>query len=104
PGVPRFTIKEVELSLVCDSPVRQITTATSLLLPCVIQLFVPLITHSSPSFSAVHCIFPASLPVFGSVNPHAPIYSAVASFGKYSCFCISFPKARICPVHRELCA
>src|SRR5450432_357443 len=104
PGVLRGTINEVELPFFLGSPVLHITTATLLLLPCVIQLFVPFIIHSSPSFSAMHFILPASLPVLGSVNPHAPIYSAVASFGKYSFFCTSLAKLRIWPMHNELCA
>src|SRR4030095_3192150 len=97
-------IHAVALLCALDSPVLQIPTATSQLFPCVIQFFVPLITQSFPSFTAVHFIFPASLPVPGSVNPHAPIHSAVASFGKYFFFCSSFAKLKICPVQSELCA
>ena len=104
PGVPLCTINAVLLFFALGSPVRQITTATSPLLPCVIQLLVPLIIQFSPSFTAVVFILPASLPVFGSVKPHAPKYSAVANFGKYCCFCASLPKAIICPVHKLLCA
>src|SRR5690349_8443968 len=104
PLVPRSTIKEVELSRVWGSPVLQITTATSPLLPCVIQLLVPFITQSSPSFWAMHRMFPASLPVLGSVKPQAPIYSAEQSFGRYLFFCSSFPKDKMWPVHKELCA
>src|SRR5690606_35902380 len=83
PGVPLSTTNAVELFRVRGSPVRQITTATSPLLPCVIQFFVPLITHSSPSFTAVHFMLPASLPVFASVNPQAPSHSPVARRGRY---------------------
>src|SRR5690606_20235247 len=86
------------------SPVRQITTATSPLLPCVIQFFVPLMIHESPSRVAVHFIFPASLPVLASVNPQAPSHSHEARRGRYFCFCSSFPKLKICPVQSELCA
>src|SRR5690606_22897414 len=104
PGVPRSTMKAVELFFDRGSPVRVITTAISPLMPCVIQFFVPLITHSLPSFFATHFILPASLPVLGSVRPHAASHSPDASRGKYFFFCASLPKARICPVPRELCA
>src|SRR5687767_2827919 len=104
PGVLRSTINAVELSFLRGSPVLQITTATSLLMPCVIQFLVPLTTQSLPSLTAVHFILPASLPVLGSVNPQAPICSAVANFGRYLFFCFSFPNSTICPEHSELCA
>src|SRR5687768_15334497 len=90
PGVPISITNAVELFFVLGSPVRQTTTATLPLFPCVIQFFVPLMIQSSPSFTAVHFIFPASLPVFASVNPHAPIHSAVASLGNHLFFCSSF--------------
>src|SRR5688572_500703 len=102
PGVPLSTTKAVALFFALGSPVLQITTATSPLIPCVIQFFVPLMIQSFPSLTARHFILPASLPVPGSVNPHAPIHSADANFGKYFFFCSSFPKLRICPVQSEL--
>ena len=104
PGVPLSTIKAVELSFVLDSPVRQITTAISPLLPCVIQFLVPLITQWSPSFTAVVFMLPASLPVLGSVNPQAPSFSQVAKSGRYFLRCSSLPNANIWPVQSELCA
>src|SRR4249920_3924967 len=104
PLVPRSTTNAVELSFVRGSPVLAITTATSPVLPCVIQFLVPLMIQLLPSLVAVHFILPASLPVFGSVNPHAPIHSADASLGRYFCFCSSLPKLRIWPVQSELCA
>src|SRR5437588_985077 len=104
PAVPRSTINAVELFFALGSPVRQITTATSLLFPCVIQLLVPPMIQSFPSLTAVHFILPSSLPVVGSDNPHAPIYSQVASFGRYLFFCSSLANERICPVHKELWA
>src|SRR6266542_2486532 len=102
PGVPRSTTKEVALFFVRGSPVLATTTAMSPLLPWVIQFLVPLIIQLSPSFLAVHFMLPASLPVLGSVNPHAPIHSAEESFGKYFFFCSSLPKERIGPIHNEL--
>src|SRR6185436_10933204 len=98
PGVPFSTTNAVALSRVLGAPVLHITTATSPLLPCVIHDFVPLITQWSPSRTAVHFIFPASLPVLGSVKPQAPIHSAVASFGSHLAFCDSFAKLRMWPV------
>ena len=102
PGVPLSTTNAVELFFVLGSPVRQITTARSPLFPWVIQFFVPLMIQSLPSFTAVHFILPASLPVLASVSPHAPSHSAVASLGRYIFFCSSLANARICPVQREL--
>src|SRR6478609_5943570 len=94
----------VLLFLVRGSPVRVITTATSPLLPCVIQFLVPLIIHSSPSCTAVHFMLPASLPVLGSVNPQAPIQLPDAKRGRYLNFCSSVPKVSMWLVQSELCA
>src|SRR5436190_21826041 len=104
PGVPLSTINAVALPLFLGSPVWHITTATSPLFPWVIQFLVPLSTQSFPSLTAVHFMFPASLPVLGSVSPHAPIHSAVASLGKYFFLCSSLANFKIWPVHKELCA
>ena len=104
PVVPFSTTKVVELFFVLGSPVLQITTATSPLFPCVIQFFVPLITQSLPSFTALHFIFPASLPVLASVSPQAPIHSAVANLGNQVFFCSAVPNVKIWPVQSELCA
>src|SRR5688572_14576013 len=95
PFVPFSMMNDVELFFVLGSPVRHTTTAISPLLPWVIQFFVPLITHSLPSFTAVHFILPASLPVLASVNPHAPSDSPDASLGKYFFFCSSLAKLSI---------
>src|SRR5690349_621092 len=86
PLVPRSTTNAVALFFARGSPVRQITTAISPDFPCVIQFLVPLMIQLSPSLTAVHFIFPASLPVLGSVNPQAPSHSAVASLGSHLCF------------------
>src|SRR5690349_11761520 len=104
PCIPLSTTKAVALFFVRGSPVRATTTATSPLLPCVIHDLVPLMIHSLFFLTAVHFMLPASLPVLGSVNPHAPNHSPEASFGKYFFFCSSFAKVKICPVHKELCA
>src|SRR5690349_6452636 len=104
PAVPFSTIKDVMPRVFPFSPVRTITTATLPDLPCVIQDLVPLITQKSPSRVAVHIILAASEPVPGSVNPHAPIHSPVASLERYFFFCTSFPNSSICPEQSELCA
>src|ERR1700738_3594897 len=102
PGVPLSTTNAVALFLVLGSPVRQMTTATSPVFPWVIQFFVPLMIQFFPSFTAVHFILPASLPVLGSVKPQAPIHSAEASLGRYFFFCSSLPKLSKWPVQSEL--
>ncbi len=45
----------------------------------------------------------ASDPEPGSVSAHAPSHSPVASFGRYFCFCASFPNVRMCAVPSPLC-
>ncbi len=104
PFVPLSMTNAVALFFALGSPVLHITTARSPLIPCVIQFFVPLMIQLFPFFTAVHFILPASLPVLGSVNPHAPIHSAVANFGKYFFFWSSFAKFKMWPVQSELCA
>src|SRR5206468_6449364 len=95
PGVPRSTTKAVALFFALGSPVRQITTASSPLFPWVIQFLVPLITQFPPCFTAVHFMFPASLPVLGSVSPQAPTHSPLANLGKNLFFCSSLANSRI---------
>ena len=55
------------------------------------KVFVPLSTHPALARVAVMRALPASDPDDGSVNPHAPMNSPVASFGTYFFFCVSFP-------------
>src|SRR5580692_1408332 len=104
PGVPLSTMKAVALLRVRGPPVLATTTTVLPLMPWVIQFFVPLSTHSSPSLTAVQLILPASLPVPASVSPHAPSASPEARAGRYFCFCASDPHARMWPVQRELWA
>ena len=47
---------------------------------------------------------PASDPEEGSVNPHAPMNSPVASFGRYFFFCASFPARKMWFEHSDVCA
>ena len=104
PGVPRSTTNAVIPLESSSSPVLAKTTATSPVMPWVIQFFEPLSTQWSPSFFATHCIRKASEPVLASVKPQAPIHSAVANLGSHLCFCSSLAKDKICPVHRLLWA
>ena len=47
---------------------------------------------------------PASEPADGSVNPHAPINSPVASLLRYFFFCSSVPAMKIWFEQSEVCA
>ena len=47
---------------------------------------------------------PASDPAEGSVNPQAPMYSPLASFGTYFFFCASFPAIKMWFEHSDVCA
>ena len=52
--------------------------------PALVQkAFSPFTIKLLPEISAFVCVFPASEPAVGSVNPNAPIISPVASLGKY---------------------
>ena len=55
------------------------------------KVLVPLSSHPPFARAAVMRALPASDPAEGSVSPHAPMYSPVASFGMYFFFCASFP-------------
>ncbi len=57
----------------------------------VMNCLLPLITHSSPSATAVVLVPPASLPAPASVSPNAPRAEPLASRGSHSCFCASVP-------------
>ena len=61
----------------------------------VIQFFVPLITHSSPSRTARVRMPPGSEPASGSDSANAGVHSPVAHLGSQRCFCSSVPNSRI---------
>ena len=61
----------------------------------VIQFFWPLMTHSSPSRTAVVRIAAGSEPASGSDSANAHDHSPVAHFGRKRCFCSSVPNRRI---------
>ena len=60
-----------------------------------IQFFWPLITHSSPSRTAVVRIAAGSLPASGSESAKAGDHSPLAHFGRKRCFSSSEPKSWI---------
>jgi hypothetical protein len=61
----------------------------------VIQAFWPLITHSSPSLTAVVRIAAGSEPASGSERAKAGDHPPVAHFGRKRCFSSSEPKSWI---------
>ena len=60
-----------------------------------IQFFVPLMTHSSPSRTALVSIPPGSEPASGSDSAKAGDHSPLAHFGRKRCLSSSEPKSRI---------
>jgi hypothetical protein len=60
----------------------------------VIQFFAPLITHSSPSRTAVVRIAPGSEPASGSDSANAGDHSPVAHLGRKRCLISSEPNSR----------
>ena len=67
----------------------------------VINALDPLITHSSPSRTAVVRIWAASEPDWGSVSAKAHSVSPVAAGARYFCFCSSDPAIRIGMLPRD---
>src|SRR3954470_11642351 len=61
----------------------------------VIQFFVPLSTHSSPSRTAVVRIDAGSLPASGSLSANAGEHSPLAHLGSHCSFCSSVPNSWI---------
>src|SRR5271165_948431 len=68
------------------------------------KVLFPLSTHLSPLRTALQRAPPASEPEPGSVSPHAPRNSPVASLGTYFRFCSSFPARKIWFEQSEVCA
>ncbi len=60
-----------------------------------IQLFWPLITHSSPSRTALVRIEAGSDPASGSLSAKAGDHSPLAHLGRKRCFCSSEPNSAI---------
>ena len=63
--------------------------------PAVVHTFCPLITHSSPSSTAVVFRLARSDPESGSEKPWHQRTSPPRIFGRNSCFCSSLPHCRI---------
>ncbi len=80
------------------------TTMTSALAPCVMNVLVPFSTQLSPSRVATVRVPAASLPASGSVSAHAPSFSPFASGTSHRTFCASLPNIAICAGPRPLCA
>src|ERR1700758_5066556 len=68
------------------------------------KVFVPFRTHPPRDLLAVMRALPASEPDEGSVSPHAPIHSPVASFETYFFFCASQPAKKMWFEQSEVCA
>src|SRR5271157_3884306 len=68
------------------------------------KVLLPLSTHWLPLRTALQRAPPASEPAPGSVSPHAPRNSPVASLGMYLRFCSSFPATKIWFEHNDVWA
>ena len=79
PGLPRSTMNAETPLRPAVRSVTAITTITSEIRPCVMNVLDPLITQHSPARTAVVRMFAASLPDVDSVRPHAPSFSPRAS-------------------------
>ena len=104
PGLPRSTMNAEMPRWARALSVTAITTITSPMLPWVMNVLVPLMTHPSPSRAADTRIAAASDPAVGSVSPQAPIHAPVASGTRYRRFCASVPNIAMCAAQRPLCA
>ena len=95
PAVPDGTmIEEISLPPSGLVPVTAVTVTRPVMsVPeLVMNDFVPVMTHSSPSRTAVVRVAPASEPPPGSVRPKAPSISPVTRRGSHSRRCSSVPK------------
>ncbi len=91
PGVPRSTAMRLmarEEEVACGS-VRQATITRSAVLPLVMKVLDPSITHASPSRTAVVRRAARSLPPPGSVIAIAVVSSPLAKPGSQRTFCSS---------------
>jgi hypothetical protein len=59
--------------------------------PLVMKIFEPLMTHSSPSRTAVVLMPATSEPASGSVMPRHAIFWPLIAGTRYFCFCSSVP-------------
>ena len=91
PGVPFSRMKAEIPRVPLVLSVMAKITYTSASPAFVMKIFVPLITYSSPSNTAVVCCPAASVPAFGSVKPKAANFLPVHKSVKNLCFCSSVP-------------
>ena len=104
PGMPRSTMNAVNPFAFFSGLVEAITTNTPPTDPCVMKVFVPLITHLPSAWRTARVrAAPASEPEPGSVSPHPPSTSPLARRGRYFFFCASLAARKMCPVQSELC-
>jgi len=82
PGAPFSTMKAVMPFCRRSGSVRASTTKTCPTVPWVMNILLPLRTQRSPRRTAVVFIPAASEPLPGSVRPHPPSHSPLASFGR----------------------
>ena len=68
------------------------------------NVLAPFSTQPSPSRTATVRVPAASLPAEGSVSPHAPSISPLASGGRKRVFCASVPNIAMCAEHSPLWA
>jgi hypothetical protein len=94
PGVPAGTmIAEISLPPSGSCPVTAVivTNAVTSVPELVMNALDPLMTHSSPSSTAVVRVAAASDPPPGSVSPNAPKLLPAHRSGNHCCFCCSSP-------------
>ena len=79
---------------ISSGPVLAVTVTSEVIsVPeLVMKALVPLITHSSPSSTALVRVPPASDPASGSVSPNAASARPAARSGSHCRFCSSVPK------------
>jgi hypothetical protein len=101
PFMPFSRMKPLILSS-CSADFAQMTN-TSAIGALEIQVFEPFSTKPPSAFLAWVRMPAGSEPASGSVRPKQPIYSPVASLGKYFCFCSSEPKVLMGCITKEDC-
>ena len=104
PEVPRSTTKAEMPRRRAAGSVTAITTVSPARPACVVNVFVPSRTQSSPSARARVRRLPASLPASGSVSAQAPRYSPRASGDSQRSLCASDPNIPTCAAASPLWA
>ncbi|MNJ53934.1 hypothetical protein D3C77_493530 [compost metagenome] len=92
PGRSHSTMIRLHPLAPAPGSVLHTTTTMSQDRPLLMKVLLPLITHSSPSRTAVVRMALRSEPVPGSVMATASTVSPVQIFGSHCCFCASVPR------------